>query len=88
MEVLILPEIFLSPDDNLTRALGCYTRRRKKFMKQLTNLIDGLKMVQKEFSSILEKHGVKKIEALNEKFDHNFHQAMMEIEMMSLKKER
>ena len=37
-------------------------------------------MVQKEFSTILEKHGVKKINALNEKFDHNFHQAMVEIE--------
>ena len=37
-------------------------------------------MVQKEFSSILEKHGVKKIESLNMKFDHNFHQAMVEIE--------
>ena len=37
-------------------------------------------MVQKEFNTILEKHGVKKIEALNSKFDHNFHQAMVEIE--------
>ena len=37
-------------------------------------------MVQKEFSTILEKYGVKKIEALNNKFDHNFHQAMVEIE--------
>ena len=37
-------------------------------------------MVQKEFSNILEKYGVKKIEALNQKFDHNFHQAMIEIE--------
>ena len=37
-------------------------------------------MVQKEFTKILEKHDVKKIEALNKKFDHNVHQAMMEIE--------
>ena len=37
-------------------------------------------MVQKEFSSILEKHGVKKIKALDTKFDHNLHQAMVEIE--------
>ena len=27
-----------------------------------------------------EKIGIKKIESLNEKFDHNLHQAMMEIE--------
>ena len=37
-------------------------------------------MVLKEYKSTLEKHGVKKIETLNQKFDHNFHQAMMEIE--------
>ena len=33
-----------------------------------------------ENDSILSKHGVKKINALNTKFDHNFHQAMMEID--------
>ena len=37
-------------------------------------------MIQKEFITVLERHGVKKIEALNKKFDHNFHQAMLEIE--------
>ena len=37
-------------------------------------------MVLKEYKSTLEKHGVKKIETLNQKFDHNFHQAMMEVE--------
>ena len=67
----------LSPDDNLTRALDSIS---KEDMGPGSNLIDGLKMVQKEFSTILEKHGVKKIDALNKKFDHNFHQAMVEIE--------
>ena len=50
------------------------------FSQTVKSIIDGLKMVQKEFTSILEKHGVKKITALNEKFDHNLHQAMLEIE--------
>ena len=69
----------LSPDDNLTRALGTITEEDKK-TETIINLIDGLKMVQKEFATILEKHGIKKIEALEQKFDHNFHQAMLEIE--------
>ena len=30
--------------------------------------------------TILEKHGVKKIESINKKFDHNYHQAMLELE--------
>ena len=37
-------------------------------------------MVKKEFTTILEKNSVKKIDSLNKKFDHNYHQAMMEIE--------
>lgn len=69
----------LSPDDNLTRALDAIPQEIEK-TPTVVNLIDGLKMIQKEFSTILEKHGVQKIEALNKKFDHNFHQAMIEIE--------
>ena len=69
----------LSPDDNLSRALGAIPDDEKK-SETVNNLIDGLKMVQKEFSTILEKHGVKKIETLKQKFDHNLHQAMVEIE--------
>ena len=42
-------------------------------------------MVLKEYKSALEKHGVKKIETLNQKFDHNFHQAMMEVENNDVK---
>ena len=69
----------LSPDDNLSRALEAIPQEEKN-SETIKNLIDGLKMVQKEFSSILEKHGVKKIDSLNMRFDHNFHQAMVEIE--------
>ena len=69
----------LSPDDNLTRALDAIPSEEKN-TKTITNLIDGLKMVQKEFATILEKHGVKKIDSINEKFDHNLHQAMVELE--------
>ena len=69
----------LSPDDNLTRALGAIIEDEKN-SPTIKNLVNGLQMVQKEFSSILEKHGIKKIKALNENFDHNLHQAMLEIE--------
>ena len=37
-------------------------------------------MVQKEFSSALEKNGISKINSMNKKFDPNLHQAMMEVE--------
>jgi len=74
-----LAKDILSSDDNLSRALDVIAEKEEK-NETILNLIDGLKMVQKEFANILKKHGVKKINALNEKFDHNFHQAMVELE--------
>ena len=69
----------LSPGDNLERALEAIPKDEKT-SETFKNLIDGLNMVQREFSTILGKHGVKKIEAINFKFDHNLHQAMVELE--------
>ena len=69
----------LSLGDNLSRALDAIPKDAEK-TETITNLINGLRIVQREFTSILEKHGIKKIEALNQRFDHNFHQAMIEIE--------
>ena len=73
----------LSPGDNLSRALSAIPKEEEK-SKTISNLIDGLMMVKKEFTSVLEKHGVKKIEALNEKFDHNLHQAILEVETIEV----
>ena len=69
----------LSPADNLERALNALPEK-EEYSQNIQNLVEGLKMVLKEFKSILEKNGVKKIHSLDKKFDHNFHQAMMEIE--------
>ena len=69
----------LSPGDNLERALAAIPKE-EKLSDSIKNLVEGLKMVHREFTSILEKNGVTKIVAINEKFDHNYHQAMMEIE--------
>ena len=69
----------LTLGDNLSRALSAISSDEKR-SESFNNLIDGLKIVQKEFVTILEKHGVKKIESINKKFDHNYHQAMLEVE--------
>ena len=44
------------------------------------SIVEGLDMIAQSAVATFEKIGIKKIESLNEKFDHNFHQAMMEIE--------
>ena len=69
----------LSLGDNLSRALDAISSDEKR-SKSFNNLIDGLRIIQKEFEVILKKHGVKKIESINKKFDHNYHQAMLEVE--------
>ena len=69
----------LSLGDNLTRALDVAPKEDER-LEPIKNLIDGLKMVQKEFIAVLEKHGVTKISALEKEFDHNLHQAMLEVE--------
>ena len=69
----------LSPGDNLSRALDSISSDLDN-PKSLKNLVEGLKLVEKEFMTILEKHGVKKIEALQKKFDHDFHQAILKVE--------
>ena len=69
----------LSPADNLERALTALPDN-EELSKNIKNLVEGLKMVLKEFKNILESHGVKKIVSIDQKFDHNFHQAMMEVE--------
>ena len=69
----------LSSSDNLARALENLPKEKDR-TQLIDNFISGLKMVQRELISILEKHGVKKIEAMHSKFDHNYHQAILEVE--------
>ena len=69
----------LSPGDNLERALSSINKE-DDYPQSIKNLIEGLLMVKKELSTVLEKNGITKIDTLNKKFDPNLHQAMMEIE--------
>ena len=48
-----------------------------EFLKQLA---EGVEIVERELLTAFEKHGIRKIEPLGEKFDHGFHQAMFEVE--------
>jgi molecular chaperone GrpE len=43
-------------------------------------LFDGFELTERELLKALEKHGIKKIEPLGQKFDPNLHQAMFELD--------
>src|SRR5689334_8135633 len=67
----------LSVADNLGRALSAVPAELDPAMK---NLIAGVEATQRELQSVLERHGVTRIEALGKPFNADFHQAMMEIQ--------
>ena len=48
--------------------------------KDLEKFIKNIEIIEKDLISIFEKNGIKKIKCLNEKFDPNSHQAMLEVE--------
>ena len=69
----------VSSVDNLQRALEALPEDTSSLPEPIKNLIIGLEIVEKEIISTLEKHNVKQIDPLGEKFDYNFHQAMFEV---------
>lgn len=70
----------LNVSDNLQRALESVPAGLKESDDQVKNLVVGVEMVAKDLLAAFEKHGVRKIEPLNEPFNHEFHQAMYEVE--------
>lgn len=61
--------------DNFERAL-----HSAKSADDSKSIVEGVEMVLKQFISILEKEGVKKIECKGKEFDPYLHEAMMHIE--------
>ena len=71
----------LSVLDNLQRAYQSIKNDESlKDNKDLSKFLKNIEIVEKDLISIFEKNNIKKINCLNEKFDPNNHQAMLELE--------
>lgn len=71
--------------DNLQRALASVPDSATEAgTTEFQNLLEGIRMTEQGFLSALEKHGIQRINALNEPFDPNIHQAMFEVERADL----
>ena len=70
----------LNVSDNLHRALEAVGEDVKELDETVKNLVVGVQMVEKEMLDVFEKHGVTKLQPIGEKFNHDFHQAMYEVE--------
>jgi molecular chaperone GrpE len=70
----------LSVADNLGRALSALPRDAEAIDPAVGNVILGVQATERELQSVLERHGVTRIESLGKPFNAEFHQAMMEVE--------
>jgi molecular chaperone GrpE len=66
--------------DNLARALAAFPEASRTSADETVKaLVDGVDMTERELVKALEKHGVRKVDPVGERFDPNFHQAMFEV---------
>ena len=69
----------LSAADNLRRALDSLPEAEAKD-DRTRSLLAGVAATERELLAAFERHGLKRIDPKGERFDHNFHQAVFEIE--------
>jgi molecular chaperone GrpE len=71
----------LTVADSMHLALEALDKElREKSDASVQALLDGVELTERALLNALEKHGVKRIEPLGQKFDPNKHQAMYETE--------
>lgn len=69
----------LTVADNLHRALEAIPDDLRRDNDAAKGFIDGVQLTERDLLATLERHSIKKIDAMGVKFDHNFHQAMFEV---------
>jgi len=70
----------LTVADNMHRALQALDAElREKADASVKALLAGVELTERELLNVLEKHGVRRLDPLGQKFDPNLHQAMFEV---------
>ena len=69
----------LATADNLRRALDSVPEAEIRDART-RSLLDGVAATERELLSVFERHGLQRIDPRGERFDHNFHQAVFEVE--------
>lgn len=71
----------LDVSDNLQRAIDAVPdEKRQEGSDEFKALIEGVEMTQRQMTQNMEANGVKRFNPLGERFDPNFHQAMLEVD--------
>ena len=69
----------LNVGDNMRRAIDAAPEGSGEGDDAMASLVQGVEMTERELLATFERHGIKAIEPMGEKFDHNLHQAMFEV---------
>ncbi|MCZ6524013.1 MAG: nucleotide exchange factor GrpE [Alphaproteobacteria bacterium] len=70
----------LSVADNLRRAISIVPEDGRDGDETLASLVEGVKVTERELLGVLERYGIRPIDPMGEKFDHNWHQAVMQLD--------
>ncbi|MBN9079584.1 MAG: nucleotide exchange factor GrpE [Rhizobiales bacterium 65-79] len=69
----------LSVADNLERAVASVPKEVRESSAAVRTMIEGVELTGKEMLNVLEKHGIRKLDPVGERFDPNFHEALFEV---------
>jgi molecular chaperone GrpE len=70
----------LSVADNFSRALAAVTPEQRAAADEMSsNLLAGIEVTERELMNVLERHGIRRIDAMGQKFDPHMHQAIFEV---------
>jgi molecular chaperone GrpE len=66
--------------DNLRRALETISPEARAADPALAKFAEGVELTERELLNVLERFGIKRIDPVGQPFDHNLHQAMMQVD--------
>lgn len=66
--------------DNFQRAIEAVPAGAAELDPALKSFLEGVTMTERELLNVLERHGIRRIQPLNEPFNPHLHQAVMEIQ--------
>jgi len=69
----------LTVADNLRRAVDSVPADAKAGNTALATLLEGVELTDRQLQSMLEKHGITRVNPIDQPFDPNLHQAMFEV---------
>ncbi|MEI5682544.1 nucleotide exchange factor GrpE [Mesorhizobium sp. CCNWLW179-1] len=69
----------LSVADNMERAIASIPTQVRKGQGAIKTLVEGIELTEREMLNVLEKHGIRKLIPVGERFDPNFHEALFEV---------